>query len=99
MKYIDITKQFRAWAPKSHQILIAFEPVVNKLKWGANLLAKNPILVPPKPLWQLEREPRPQERPRKRLCIKNEVEHKVFVEVETPNNSLMKTEGPQDQLA
>ena len=37
-------------------------------------------------------------KPRKRRRIENEVEHDIFVEVEAPNESSIRTQGPQDRL-
>ena len=47
--YTNTTKHLRTWALKTHQVLIANEPVVNKSKRGAELLADNPM-PPPKHL-------------------------------------------------
>ena len=55
---------------------------------------------PPKPLRQPASEPKLQKRLRKRPRIKNEnkVEQEDFVEVEAPNESRMRTEGPHNQV-
>ena len=76
--YIDTTKYLRVWAQKTHQVLIVYEPVVNESKQGTDLLAKNPMSAPPKPLWLPTGEPKPQERPRKRPHVKIEVEQDGF---------------------
>lgn len=44
--YTDTTKHLRAWAPKTHQVLIASEPVVSKAKRGADPLTENPMSLP-----------------------------------------------------
>ena len=46
--YTDITKHLRTWAPKTHQVLIACKPIVNKSNRGAEFLVENPISPPPR---------------------------------------------------
>lgn len=57
--YTDTTKHLKVWAPKTHQVLIASEPIVNKSKQGTELLTENPMPPPPKPLRQLAGKPKP----------------------------------------
>ena len=77
-------------------MLIVSKPVVNKSKRGANLLAENPMSVPPKPLRLPTREPKPRERPRKRPCVENEPEQDDFA---NDGTSMIGTVGPRNQLA
>ena len=81
-------------------MLITSEPIVNESNRGVQLLTENPISPPPKPRCQPVSEPRPRGRPRKRPHIENEnkVEQEGFVEVEAPNESRMRTEGPHNQI-
>ena len=64
--YTNITKYLRVWVPKSYQVLIAKEPIVNKLKWKSKLLVNNPMLASARPLRQYAGKPRPQRRLKKR---------------------------------
>ena len=93
--YTDTTKYLRAWTPKTYQVLIASEPVVNESKRGADLLAENPIPTSPKPLWLPTGEPKLEGRLRKRPRIENEAEQDDFT-----NNgaSMIGTVGPRNQL-
>ena len=79
-------------------MLIAHKPVVNESKQEAELLVENLMPPPPRLLRQSARELKPRRRPRKRPRMENEVEHDISVEVEALNESLMRTEGPQDRL-
>lgn len=99
IEYTDTTQHLRIWTPKTHQVLIASELVINKLKRCVTLLVKNPMSALPKPIQQPARESRLREKPRKRLRIEKKAEYKEFVEVETPNDYLMRTESLQNQLA
>ena len=94
--YTDTTKYLRVWAPKTYQVLIAFEPVVNKSKRGTDLLAENPMPALPKLLRLPTGEPKPWGRPRKKRCVKNEIEQDGFA-----NNSanMIGTVGSRNQLA
>lgn len=96
--YTDTTKHLRAWAPKTHQVLIASEPIVNESKRGADLLTENPMPPPPRPLRQPVGEPSPRGRPRERPRIENEAEHDGSVEVEGLDESAMRIKGPHNQL-
>ena len=70
--YTDTTKHLRSWAPKTHQVLIASEPVVNKSKRGAELLIDNPM-PPPKLLRQPAGELKPRSRPRNRPRVEDTI--------------------------
>ena len=74
--YIDTTKHFKIWAPKTHQVLIANKPVVNESKQGVELLVDNPIPLP-KLLWQPARKPQPRGRPRKRPRLEDTIIEKI----------------------
>ena len=41
--YTRIFKHLRVWAPRTHQVLIASKPIVNKSKKGTNLLVEYPL--------------------------------------------------------
>ena len=41
--YTETSKHLRVWAPRTHQVLIASEPVVNESRRGANLLIEHPM--------------------------------------------------------
>ena len=70
--YTDTTKHLRTWAPKTHQVLIASEPVVTELKRGAKLLFDNPM-PPPKLLQQPAEESKPKGRPCKRPRVEDTI--------------------------
>ena len=72
IRYIDTTKHLRTWTPKTHQVLIASEPVVIKSKRGAELLVDN-LIPPPKLLQQPAGKQKPRGRPRKRPCVEDTV--------------------------
>ena len=57
--YTDITKHLKTWALKTHQVLIASEPVVNELKRRAELLVENSMPLPLRLLRQPAEEPKP----------------------------------------
>ena len=67
--YTGTSKHLRVWAPRTHQVLIASEPIVNKSKRGINLLVEHPLPPSDKPPQLQTGEPKPQGR----LC-KNSVE-------------------------
>lgn len=48
--YTGTSKHLRVWAPRTHQVLIASKPVVNKSKRGTDLLVEHPLPPPKKPL-------------------------------------------------
>ena len=77
-------------------MLIASEPVMNKLKQDADLFAENPMPALPKPLWLPTREPKPQERLKKRPYVENEVEQDGFT---NDGASMIGTVDPCNQLA
>ncbi|MCJ1347848.1 hypothetical protein MMC31_006078 [Peltigera leucophlebia] len=60
--YTRTSKHLRVWAPRTYQVLIASEPVVNKSKRGANLLMEHPLPPPEKPLRPQTGEPKPRSR-------------------------------------
>ena len=95
---MDITKHLRTWALKTYQVLIANELIVYESKQRAELLVENPIFSPLKLFRQPAEKLKPQRKPKKRPYMENEAEHDISVEVEALNESLMRTEGPQDRL-
>lgn len=86
------------WAPKTHQVLIASKPVINKSKQSAELLVENPILPPAKPLQQSAGKPKLQGKLRKRPFIENKVEYNGSVRAEVLNESGIKTEDSYNNL-
>ena len=70
IRYTDTTKYLKTQAPKTHQVLIASEPVINKSKQGAELHVDNPMPLP-KLLQQPAREPKPRGRSCKRPHVKD----------------------------
>ena len=70
--YTDTIKHLRTWTSKTHQMLIASKPIVNKSKWEAELLVDNPI-PPPKLLQQPAGKPKPRGWPRKRPRIEDTI--------------------------
>ena len=72
--YTDTTKHLQTWAPKTHQVLIASEPVVNESKRVAKLLVDN-SMPPPKLFRQPAEEPKPRSQPCKRSCVED-----IFIE-------------------
>ena len=48
--YTGTSKHLRVWAPQTHQVFIASEPVVNESKKGVDLLVEHPLPLPKKPL-------------------------------------------------
>ena len=80
IRYTDTTKNLWVWAPKTHHVLIASEPVVNESKRGSELLINNPMPAPKRPLRQPAGKPRIRERPKKKAWI--ESKHDGFVVLE-----------------
>ena len=80
IRYIDTTKHLRVWVLKTHQVLIASEPVVNKSKRGSELLVNNSMPAPKRPLRQPAGEPRLRGRPKKRARIEVEYDGSVMLE-------------------
>ena len=79
-------------------MLIASKPVVNESKQGAELLVKNPMPPPAKPLCQLASKPKPEGRSRKRPCIENKAEHGGSVEAEALDESGIRTKNSYNHL-
>ena len=79
-------------------MLIASKLVVNESKREAELLVENPMPPPPRLLQQLVGEPKLREKPRKRPRIENKTKHDTSVEFEAQNESMIRTESPQNRL-
>ena len=80
IRYMDTMQHLRVRAPKTDQVLIASEPVVNKSKRECELLVNNSMPAPKRPLRQSAGEPKHQGRSKKRAQI--EAEHNGSVVLE-----------------
>lgn len=77
------------WAPKTHQVLIASKPIVNKSKPDIMLLIEHLMLASAKYVQQPADNPKPRKKPRKRLCIKNKTKHNDSIEIEILDENLI----------
>ena len=82
--YTGTSKHLRVWAPRTHQILIASELVVNESKRGVNLLMKYFLLPPKKPLQPQTGKPKPRGQPRKNALKKRPAAKQPLIEGSKP---------------
>lgn len=95
--YIGTSKHLRVWAPRTHQVLIASKPVVNKGKRGADLLVEHPLPHPEKPLRPQTGEPKLRSRPCKIPVAKSFEKDKAGKRTHTED--VATKDGDVDELA
>ena len=65
ISYTRMTKHLRVWAPRTHQVFIASEPIVNESEKDTNLFIEHPLPLAKKPLRPQIGEPKPRGQPHK----------------------------------